>query len=70
MSNYTLTAEQRVLAEENHSLIYKYASSNDINVEELYCVLAIGLCKAASTFDASRGYRCCLKRPTEVILCL
>lgn len=57
MSNYTLTAEQRVLAEENHNLIYKYASSNDINVEEFYGVLAIGLCKAASTFDASRGYR-------------
>lgn len=57
MSNYTLTAEQRALAEENHNLIYKYANSNNINVEEFYGVLAIGLCKAASTFDASRGYK-------------
>lgn len=30
MSNYTLTAEQQALAEENHNIIYKYANSNDI----------------------------------------
>ena len=57
MTDYTLSAEQQVLVEANHNLIYKYANSNNIDAEEFYGVLAIGLCKAASLFDASRGFQ-------------
>lgn len=46
-----------MLAAENHNLIYKFATIKEADVEEFYGVFAIGLCKAAKMFDASRGYK-------------
>lgn len=48
-----LNDEQRELVEKNHNLIYGYAKRHNIDVEEHYDILAIGLCKAASTYDVS-----------------
>ena len=50
-----LTKEQKKLVEENHNLIYSFAHKNNLNVNEYYDILAIGLCDAAQTFDENRG---------------
>lgn len=50
-----LTEEQRNLVAENHNLIYTYAIKKNISVEDYYGTLAIGLCKAAKTFDENKG---------------
>ena len=53
-----MTEEQKKLAEENHSLIYFYARKYNISKKEfddMYGILAIGLCKAARDYDESRG---------------
>lgn len=50
-----LTDSQRLLVEENHNLIYGYANKKNLNVYEYYDILAIGLCKAASAYDSSKG---------------
>ena len=45
-----MTEEQKKLAEENHSLIYFYARKYNMSKQEfddMYGILAIGLCKAA-----------------------
>ncbi len=57
MENFALTHEQQELAAENHNLIYRFAQTMAIDVEEFYDILAIALCKAAKTFDKSRGLR-------------
>ena len=59
-----LTDEQRKLATENHNLIYWFASKKNVPIDDYYGVLAVGLCKAAMSFDSNRGefatiaYRC------------
>lgn len=59
-----LTDEQRELATENHNLIYWFASKKNVPIDDYYGVLAVGLCKAAKSFDKDRGefttmaYRC------------
>jgi RNA polymerase sigma factor (sigma-70 family) len=50
-----LTEEQRKLVEENHNLIFKYAIKNNIDIDEYYDLLAIGMCKAALVFDTTKG---------------
>lgn len=62
---YRLTEEQRVMVEENHNLIYSFAKKKGLDLSEYYDLLAIGLCKAGCTFEASVGctfstyaYRC------------
>ena len=50
-----LSAEQQKLVEKNHNLIYGFATSKQINLDEFYDVLAIGLCKAALNFDEKKG---------------
>lgn len=53
-----MTEEQKKLAEENHSLIYFYARKYNISkqdFDDMYGILAIGLCKAARDYDESRG---------------
>lgn len=50
-----LTKEQQELVEKNHQLIYGFANQNGVDPEETYDVLAIGLCKAALSFDPARG---------------
>lgn len=51
----SLNKEQQKLVETNHNLIYSFAKSNNIDVEEFYDVLAIGLCKAALVYDENKG---------------
>ena len=53
-----MTEEQKKLAEENHSLIYFYARKDNVSkqdFDDMYGILAIGLCKAARDYDESRG---------------
>ncbi len=49
-----MTAEQRQLAEDNHSLIYKVLHDMKLSDEEFYGTAAIGLCKAAMTYQADK----------------
>ena len=59
-----LNDNQKDLVIKNHNLIYSYAYKKNVSIEEYYDVLAIGLCKAAKTFDSKKGefstlaYRC------------
>lgn len=59
-----MNEEQRKLVEENHNLIYSFLLRNHLDVEEFYDLAAIGLCKAAMTFDkdisrfATYAYKC------------
>lgn len=46
-----LTKEQQQLVEENHNLIYFYLQRHHLSIEEYYDLAAIGLCRAAETFD-------------------
>ena len=50
-----LTEEQRKLVEDNHWLIYWYAKYNNLNVEEFYHHLAMGLCRAAKGYNDKKG---------------
>lgn len=50
-----LTPQQKKLVEDNHNLIYSLAYKKNINLDEFYGDLAIGLCKAALAFDENRG---------------
>ena len=50
-----LTDEQRKLVEDNHNLIYSFAISRKISIEEYYDLLAIGLCKAAYYYNPEKG---------------
>lgn len=52
-----MTAEATVLVEENHNLIYGYLHRMRLSIEEYYDLAAIGLCKAANSFDVSAGYK-------------
>jgi len=49
-----LTKSQQELVEQNHNLIYGFANSKKISIEEYYGILAIGLCNAARTFDKNK----------------
>lgn len=50
-----LTEEQARQVEENHNLIYSFLHKHDLP-EDYYSTAGIGLCKAAISFDESRGY--------------
>ena len=50
-----LGIEQQKLVEENHNLIYSFAQTKQINLDEFYDLLAIALCKAALVFDETKG---------------
>ncbi len=50
-----LTKEQRDLVAKNYGLLYGCANKYNLDLEEQYGLLAIGLCRAAETYDASRG---------------
>lgn len=51
----SLNVKQQHLVEDNHNLIYSFAKSRKLDLEEYYDVLAIGLCKAALIFDENKG---------------
>ena len=53
--NERLTNEQKELVAENHNLIYKYACKNKISLDDYYDILAIGLCKAAKSYDDNKN---------------
>ena len=50
-----LSDEQRKIAEENHNLIYSFARKKNLDIDEFYDLLAIGLCKAAYYFKPNKG---------------
>lgn len=54
-STTKLTDEQRRIAEKNHNLIYAFAREYNINLDEYYDLLAIGLCIAARIFNPDKG---------------
>lgn len=51
VSKRTLTLEQQEFVEKHHNLIYDFAFKRNLQLEEYYGLLAIGLCKAASTYN-------------------
>ena len=70
----SLNKEQQKLVETNHNLIYSFAKSRQIDVEEYYDVLAIALCKAALVYDKSRGrfstlaYKCMSNSYNQILI--
>lgn len=46
-----MTETQKQLAEENHNLIYWFLNKYHLSIDEYYDLAAIGLCKAAKTFN-------------------
>ena len=51
----SLTKKQQDLIEQNHNLIYGFANRMKLSIEDYYDILAIGMCKAASIFDETKG---------------
>ncbi len=51
-----LSKDQQDLVSDNHNLIYSYANKMNLDINEYYDLLAIGLCKAAKMYDPNRGY--------------
>lgn len=68
-----LNYEQQQLAEQNHNLIYSFAKSRKLDLEEYYDVLAIGLCKAALVYDKNKAtfstlaYKCMSNEYNKII---
>ena len=52
-----MTKEQENLVIENHNLIYYFIHKYNLSIEDYYDVCAIGLCKAASTYDDKKGIK-------------
>lgn len=50
-----MTDKQRELAEQNHNLIYDFIHKRNLDVEEYYGIVAIGLCKAAISYSPEKG---------------
>ena len=59
-----MTEQQKHLAETNHNLIYSFLQKYHLEFDEWYDMAAIGLCKAAITFNediscfSTYAYRC------------
>ena len=51
----SLNVKQQHLVEDNHNLIYSFAHSKKLDLEEYYDLLAIALCKAALVYDKNKG---------------
>lgn len=56
MKRLVLNEHQQELAEKNHDLIYWFAKSRKLDLEEYYGELAIELCKAAYHYAEGTGY--------------
>ena len=52
-----LNDTQQKLAADNYQLMYGFLQTYNLDEEEYLDLLMIGLCKAAGTFDAERGYQ-------------
>lgn len=48
-----MTDKQKKLVEDNHNLIYSFCKIHNLSVKEYYDIIAIGLCKAAMSFDST-----------------
>ena len=55
LNDNRLTNEQQKLVSDNYGLIYKYIIDNNIDEEEYYDILCIGICKAAKAFNKNKG---------------
>ena len=59
-----ITEKQKQLVEDNHNLIYALLNQYHFSIEEYYDLAAIGLCKAAMTFNdtvanfSTYAYKC------------
>lgn len=50
-----ITDEQQKLVTDNHNLIYRFLQKYHLTVDEYYDIAAIGLCKAAISFDSEKA---------------
>lgn len=50
-----LTEHQKELVENNHNLIYTFLQKYHLSIDAYYDLAAIGLCKAAETFQESKS---------------
>lgn len=50
-----MTDEQRKLVEENHNLIYGFLNKEELEDDDYYDIVAIGLCKAAMNYNEKKG---------------
>ena len=70
-----LTKEQQNLVENNHNLIYGYLHKNNLNFDDYYDIVAIGLCKASMGYKSSKGefstyaYKCINNEVGNYIRC-
>jgi len=58
-----MTTEQQKLCEDNHGLIYYFLTKRDLPIDEFYGLAAIGLCKAAISYNgkykfSTFAYKC------------
>ena len=59
-----MTEQQKQLITENHNLIYSFLNKYNLDVEEYYDLAAIGLCRAAKSYQhtnsrfSTYAYRC------------
>lgn len=52
-----MTELQKKIVEENHKLIYDIIYKHNWELEETYDLCAIGLCRAAMTYDNTKGVK-------------
>ena len=52
-----LTPDQRDMVADNHNLIYGVLNKHNLCVEDWYGCAAVGLCRAAQSYDPGRGIR-------------
>jgi len=50
-----MTKEQEQLVTDNHNLIYYYLKRHNLDISSYYDVCAIGLCKAAMSYDKNKA---------------
>lgn len=50
-----ITGEQKQLITDNHNLIYSFLQKRSLDIEDYYDLAAIGLCKAAKTFEKDKS---------------
>lgn len=50
-----MTKEQEQLVTDNHNLIYYYLKRHNLDISSYYDVCAIGLCKAAMSYDKNKS---------------
>lgn len=70
-----MTDEQKKLATDNHKLIYAFLHKYNYDKEDFYDLAAIGLCKAAKSYNTSMGtfstlaYKCMFNEISSYFAC-